>query len=317
MITAKKRIMGFALAVLMLSSLIPGQLLLTTAQSVGEVIAALVQNITNKPSVQNAAFQTEATYTVVRRPVPVIECDATEVVRVAGARYAYTRGSTIVKATPSGVPELNSGYIYTDAVGGNWGYDGELPEAPFLDVRLFMRDQDIIKDSTGAIISPVIDSFTVTVGNNSTTTQNVTLSANNAASGLGAAQEKRFTLSGTAKEGTNIEYKIVVRYKWLNEYAHIWVTDNYETTAYSRVESISFPAGGWHWVAQEWTDKNRCDISFEFRVLGRNTVATQMTPKNDSSGWVEGHGFIDVSVADRYNFKYNEPVAYKTDRARF
>ncbi|NLB37076.1 MAG: hypothetical protein GX824_07235, partial [Clostridiales bacterium] len=109
----KKRLISLIMAIVMAATLLPWP-----------GIAALAQELEEPSSQQHPCITTNSTGDNLRRPVPNVSLDVTEITRVASTQYSMAKGTTIVKATPSGVPELAPAVSWRDKA-----YAGETPVA--------------------------------------------------------------------------------------------------------------------------------------------------------------------------------------------
>ncbi|HZK39869.1 MAG TPA: InlB B-repeat-containing protein, partial [Clostridia bacterium] len=140
---------------------------------------------------------------------PVVSISATKVARVAASANPLLIGNTLVKATPSGVPDLGS------ATYANAAYAGETPVWPSV---TFTLPAGITLDASPAL------AITATTANGSVSMSSV---AKN-----GQIYSSTVT-GGTATVGKNIIYTVSYYYQG----AH------YLTYAYSYVENILVPSG--------------------------------------------------------------------------
>ena len=92
----KKRLLSLIMAIVMAATLLPWS-----------GIAAIAKEF-DEPSSQKSGpgITINSAGDILRRPVPNVSLDVTDVTRVASTQYSMAKGTTIVKATPSGVPEL-------------------------------------------------------------------------------------------------------------------------------------------------------------------------------------------------------------------
>ncbi len=109
MSTAKK-IISMLLAVLMVMSVVPASVLASAAPA--DEIATF-----KAPDTNVVTFSTDTSET-------------SEVIRVAGGEGMFTRGTTVVAATPSGIPKADSGQFISVA------YAGETPAFPLVSFKI-------------------------------------------------------------------------------------------------------------------------------------------------------------------------------------
>ncbi len=168
---------------------------------------------------------------------------STQVVRVASGRDSYLLGSTIVAATPSGIPAMSNGNAAKE-----YANVGDINEtASFPTVSITFKD--------------AVENVTISCSNSNSLVCNVVMSqpVNNGNTYTWTVQ------TGTANAGDTLIYKIAYTYNG----------KQYVSKAYSYVENIAMPAGS------EVTTKTTYDrflakdvsagVSAVTRVLGINT----------------------------------------------
>ncbi len=191
---------------------------------------------------------------------------STQVVRVASGLYSYQPGTTIVPATPSGIPAMNGGYEANSLA--NVGSIQE--EASYPMVKITFKDLPT-------------DVPQITCVNSKSAANNIVMSV----AGYNA-NEKSYTwliASGTANVGDTLRFKITYTYNG----------KQYVSNAYSYVESIAQPAGS-HVTTESkyesglfgWGSNYYAGVSAATRVLGINTYGSLesfTTSSTDTRGY--------------------------------
>ncbi|NLP48935.1 MAG: InlB B-repeat-containing protein, partial [Clostridiales bacterium] len=209
-----------------------------------------------------------------RRPAPNVTIDATDVIRVgASGTTTMGPGNSIKKATQSGIPEITAGSFQSQALAG---------ETAYWPTITFASDKAV--NITGVTLSGTGVSASVThTGGNLNNTQSATWQIQ----------------GGTATAGNLLKADIKYTYTWNNTYTGASVTDEYVTTAYSYVENIIFPAGGWVWAAAGGSDANNAaDTNYISRIIGRG-VYGGLQQLSSSSGDYRS-GYIDLAHSDQF-----------------
>lgn len=198
-----------------------------------------------------------------RRPSPVVGLEATDVIRVGDPDDAsMASGTTIKKATPSGVPYVTGSYA-------SQAYAGEEPVWPS------------VTFNTSAAVD--IISVTATGGGASVSLELVSGSLQNTNSARWEIQ------GGTANAGSQIKIVVKYSYKWLNPYTGVYVTDTYETSTYSYVENIIFPAGAWVFAAAYNSVSKTADVRYVSRILGKGVYGANIQLKSTSGDYQSGY----------------------------
>ncbi len=177
---------------------------------------------------------------------------STQVVRVASGLYSYQPGTTIVPATPSGIPAMNGGYE-TNSI-ANVGNIKE--EASYPMVKITFKDLPSDVPQIACV-------------NSKSAANNVVMSV-----ATFNSAEKSYTwlvASGTANAGDTLRFKITYTYNG----------KQYVSNAYSYVESIAQPAGT-HVTTESkyesglfgWGANYYAGVSAATRVLGINTYGS-------------------------------------------
>ncbi len=206
---------------------------------------------------------------------------STQVVRVASGLYSYQPGTTIVPATPSGIPAMNGGYEENSLA--NVGNIEEKASYPSVTIKFEDLPSDVPQ---------------ITCVNSKSATSNVVMSV-----ATFNASEKSYTwlvASGTANVGDTLIFKITYTYNG----------KQYTSNAYSYVESIAQPAGN-HVTTESkyesglfgWGANYYAGVSAATRVLGINTygsLGSFTTSSTDNRGYynASANSFVLRSSAD-------------------
>ena len=255
-----KRVISLLLSVLMLVSVFQTGLVAFAADSTGYVLSA--EEAKKLPDAGAVAT-------------------STQVVRVASGLYSYQPGTTIVPATPSGIPAMNGGY--EDNSLANVGNINETPSYP--EVKITFKDLPS-------------DVPQITCVNSKSSASNVVMSV-----AAYNAEEKSYTwliASGTANAGDTLRFKITYTYNG----------KQYVSNAYSYVESIAQPAGN-HVTTESkyesglfgWGANYYAGVSVATRVLGINTYGSLesfTTSSSDMRGYynASANSFVMRSSTD-------------------
>ena len=181
-----KKIISMLLAVLMVMSVVPASVIASAAPA--DEVATF-----KKPDTATVVFSTDTSET-------------SEVIRVAGGEGAFTRGTTVVAATPSGIPKADSGQFISVA------YAGETPTFPMVSFKI----KGVRPDAQPTIVSNLGSNLTLVT--ETTGTQN-------------AAGEYVYTwriTGGQANQGEVVTFTITYYVSGTAHYAY----------AYSYVEHI-------------------------------------------------------------------------------
>lgn len=203
-----------------------------------------------------------------RRPAPDITLDVTDVTRVGASGDTMGSGTTIKRATPSGVPYITGTYAAQ-------AYDGETPQWPSIVFTSSVPVEIVSVAISGASASP-----TQTSGSLSNTTA--------------AAWEIR---GGTAAAGDMIKIAVTYTYTWSNPYTGVSVTDTYVTNGYSYVENIIFPAGIWAFTSAYSNVDNAADVPYVGRLLGKGVYGNTIGEAADGGEY--SSGYFDFSTNAR------------------
>ena len=229
--TISKRVLSVILSVVMLLSIVP-------------MSAFAVEVSTGETVSSNTAMVDDGTG---REIIPMATVTAPDVVRVAAASGSMAQGSTIVSATPSGVPSITSTYSVE-------AYAGETPS---LGQITFVSDLSLANNKN----------VTISCSNNSSITFSVTNPNNNT---------WIWTITGgTASAGTYLDFEIGYSYTYTDKLTGKSVTNNYVAYASSYVAGIIQPAG-------VYIDTHRTksalhsaeELDAVYRILGLNTFGS-------------------------------------------
>lgn len=196
---------------------------------------------------------------------PVVNISATKVARVAASANSLLAGNTLVKATPSGVPDLGT------ATYANAAYAGETPIWPSVS---FTLPAGITLDA-----SPPLSITAATEGGS------VSMS-----SVAKDAQTYSATVTGgTATPGKSIVYTVSYYYEGAN----------YLTYAYSYVESILMPSGI-HYFYQPYdfgVTGQAGRMAINYRYLGVNVYSGEGTGGSHGYYNFAGDSFVNNPVS--------------------
>ena len=177
-----KKIISMLLAVLMVMSVVPASVIASAASPTATFTA---------PTTSLVTFSTDTSET-------------SEIIRVAGGEGMFTHGTTIVAATPSGIPKSDSGQYISVA------YAGETAAFP----KVVFKITGVVPDAAPTIVS--------SLGSNGTLALQTPVTSGN------VTTYTWLLTGGTATQGTVVTYTI--KYK-IGGVEH-------ETYAYSFVENI-------------------------------------------------------------------------------
>ena len=210
------------------------------------------------PSVFAGTASVNETGSVSVTAPPAISVSATKVARVASAANSLLPGSVLVKATPSGVPDLGT------ATYANAAYAGETPTWPSASI---IFPAGISPDAaTGVTITATTSGGSVTMSSVSEDGQVYTASIT----------------GGTATAGNNIVYLI----------SYYIDGTNYTTYAYSYVESIVIPSGIQYSrrANLNFLGGTGGRMYFNYRYLGINVYGSEVSGSAT-------HGYFDYASA--------------------
>lgn len=215
---------------------------------------------------------------------------STQIVRVASGLYSYQPGTTIVPATPSGIPAMNGEYEENSLA--NVGNINEEASYPMVKITFEDLPSDVPQ---------------ITCVNSKSAVNNVVMSAAQFNSA-----EKSYTwliASGTANEGDTLRFKITYTYNGIQ----------YVSNAYSYVESIAQPAGN-HVTTESkyesglfgWGANYYAGVSAASRVLGINTYGSLESFTTTSS---DMRGYYNASANSFVMRSSDEYATYSADRS--
>lgn len=225
-----KKIISMLLAVMMVLSVVPATVVASAAAPTATF---------TRPTTELVTFSTDTSET-------------TEVIRVAGGEGVFSLGSTIVAATPSGIPRADSGtYIQL-------AYAGETPSLP----KISFKITGVQPDKQPTVVSSLGSNATISYGG-------VT------SSGSGASQTHAYSWSiasgGTATQGDVVTFTITYFVGGVEHKAY----------AYSFVENILIMNG---YVGHKY--QNGGDHTPDTR----HSNIVQVGARNMYAGWLNGMG---------------------------
>ena len=248
------------------------------------------------------AFAADSAATVLSADEAIMLPDAgavatsTQIIRVASGLYSYQPGTTIVPATPSGIPAMNGGY--EDNSLANIGNIKE--EASYPSVTISFKDlpaevpQITCVNTTSAASNVVMSVPTFNSADNSYTW---------------------LVASGTANVGDTLNFKITYNYNG----------KQYISNAYSYVESIAQTAGT-HVTTESkyesglfgWGANYYAGVSAATRVIGINTYGSLesfTTSSTDNRGYynASSNTFVLRSAADYATYSVMRDSSTRTE----
>ena len=274
--TISKRVLSVILSVVMLLSIVP-------------MSASAVEVSTGEALSANQAMVDDGTG---REIIPMATVTAPDVVRVAAASGSMAKGSTIVSATPSGVPAISGSYTAE-------AYAGETPSAPQI---TFVCDLSLAnnKNVTIACTNNTSVTFTQTNPNNNTWVWTVS--------------------GGTAAAGSYLDFEIGYSYTYTDRLTGKEVTNSYVAYASSYVAGIIQPAGMYVDLHRTKLFHTAEELDAVYRILGKNTfgsfyvdpanpddVGSSDAFKEDKSCW--SHGYFDFVDLTAKSWSQNASVA--------
>ena len=222
---------------------------------------------------------------------PTVTVTASPVVRVASAAGALTLGTTIVQATPSGVPYISGNYTKE-------AYAGETPTNATI---TFKSDLSLAnnKNVTITCVNNSSIKFTSTNPDNNTWIWTVT--------------------GGTAQAGTYLDFEIGYSYTYTDKLTGQTLTKSYKAYASSYVENIIQPAGVYMnlYRTKSWNHSGE-ELDSVYRILGINTYGSYYDNgtgdegrgdnfKKDATVWA--HGYYNFTVPEASGWGQNATAA--------
>ncbi len=216
--------------------------------------------------------------------------ESTQVIRVASGLYSYLPGTTIVPATPSGLPAMNGGYEANSLANvGNIKEEASYPSVTIKFKDLPSEVPQITCINTKSAASNVVMSVA---------TQN--------------KDEKSYTwlvASGTANAGDTLKFKITYNYNG----------KQYTSYAYSYVEGIAQPAGSYVTTESRyesglfgWGTKYYAGVSAATRVIGINTYGSLESFTTSSA---DNRGYFNASANMFVLRASNDHATYSVNRS--
>ena len=248
-----RRILSALLSVLMVLTIVPAGLFSTAG--------AVSENEVSTTSIElNQSFLER----------PNISISSTAVIRTAAEANSQAAGTTIVKATASGLPELTG----SRAEGF---YAGETPQDPMV---VFTTDKALKANPT-------------------ITCSNAALTFTPAAAG--AYEDGVYTyswkVSGANVTAKQLNFEVGYTYEYTDVNGKV-VTKTYTAYVTSAVENVAQPGGIYAWRARKggWLNTSHsCDkgekVEYIARIVGANTFGTFVD--NTQSGW--DRGYVDFN----------------------
>ena len=222
---------------------------------------------------------------------PTVTVTASPVVRVASAAGALTLGTTIVQATPSGVPYISGDYTKE-------AYAGETPTNATI---TFKSDLSLAnnKNVTITCVNNSSIKFTSTNPDNNTWIWTVT--------------------GGTAQAGTYLDFEIGYSYTYTDKLTGQTLTKSYKAYASSYVENIIQPAGVYMnlYRTKSLTHAGE-ELDSVYRILGINTYGSYYDNGTGDQGrgdnfkenaTVWAHGYYDFTKPEASGWGQNATAA--------
>mgnify|MGYP004548410475 FL=1 len=202
--------------------------------------------------------------------MPSVSISSTAVIRTAAAAKSQAAGSTIVKATASGLPEIDGDY--TSAF-----YAGETPTNPMV---VFTTDKALKAQPT---ITCTNANLTFTAADNGVLTDGV--------------YTYSWIVSGSNVTVKQLDFEVGYTYEYVDANGKT-ITKTYTAYASSAVENVAQPGGIFAHRYRSWhITKHNCDrkekVDYIARILGANTFGTFVDPAN--VGWERGYYDFNTS----------------------
>ncbi len=196
--------------------------------------------------------------------MPGVSISSTAVIRTAAAAKSQAAGSTIVKATASGLPEIDG--AYTSAF-----YAGETPTNPMV---VFTTDKELKAQPTVTCTNATL---TFTAAENGALTDGV--------------YTYSWIVSGSNVTVKQLDFEVGYTYEYVDANGKT-ITKTYTAYASSAVENVAQPGGIFAHRYRSWhLTKHACDrkekVDYIARILGANTFGTFVDPAN--VGWERGY----------------------------
>ncbi|MDD6275616.1 MAG: hypothetical protein PUB20_02165, partial [Clostridia bacterium] len=255
-----KRIVSALLSVVMVLTVMPLSIATTAAAKDVE------DNI--QTSAASGARSLSATGADGKLDVPVVTLESTSVIRVADASNPFAIGTTVVAATPSGLPQISGDYTaayYCD-------------ETPALPTVAFTVDRDINGTPT------------IACENNTGISFSDPAVAKNSVDGT-------TTYTWTITAGTNVpvgalRFVVGYSYSYVDALTNKTITKNYNAYATSYVENVAQPGGFYVYRERSNTTHSNEICNGVARILGANTYGSFYTVDDaaaTTTGWAKGY----------------------------
>ena len=242
-----RRILSALLAVLMVLTIVPAGL-------IGTAGAVSDDEISTSSIELNKSFLER----------PEITISSTAVIRTAASANSQVGGTTIVKATASGLPELAGDRA--DAF-----YAGETPQDPIV---VFTTDKALKANPT------------ITCSN-----ANLTFTAASAGAYANGVYTYSWKVAGANVSAKQLNFEVGYTYEYTDANGKV-VTKTYTAYTTSAVENVAQPGGISAYRYRSWhATKHFCDraekVSYIARIVGANTFGTFVD--NTTSSWSRGY----------------------------
>ena len=204
--------------------------------------------------------------------VPTVTLESTEVIRVAAdaSGSAITSGTTIVPATPSGLPQISSGYT-------TQFYCDETPVSPTV---VFTSDMELASTPTISCENNTGISFSAPVQSGNTYTWTIT--------------------AGTGVTVGPLNFVVDYSNSYVDSLTGNTVTNYFKAYTTSYVENIAQPATFYVFRTRDGSvghEDVRC--SWVVRILGANTYGSYAQYSTDTTDDSAAHGYYSF-ISDTY-----------------
>ena len=242
-----RRILSVLLAILMVLTIVPAGLIGTAGavsdDEIGTSSVELSQSFLERPD---------------------ITISSTAVIRTAEAANSQAAGTTIVKATASGLPELTGDKAEAF-------YAGETPQDPMV---VFTTNKALKANPT------------ITCSN-----ANLTFTAASAGAYADGVYTYSWKVAGSSISVKQLNFEVGYTYEYTDANGKV-VTKTYTAYTTSAVENVAQPGGisayryrSYHFTKHNCTNKEK--VNYIARVVGANTFGTYVD--TTQSGWSRGY----------------------------